>query len=93
MLGENGNGMVNTDLGTLTAVSTLFLVYFRDRDADRFATGYNRLEKDMVVRLLDITVKDHNFMAIFQGKGKTGSYQRLTGSPFTTGNGYYHLIL
>jgi hypothetical protein len=86
MLGENGNDMVNTDLGTLTAVSALSLVYFRDRDADRFATGYNRLEKDVVVRLLDITVKKLYSFSIFQGEGKAGCHQRLAGSPFTAGN-------
>jgi hypothetical protein len=40
---ENSNGMIGADLGTLTAVVALFLVYLRNRNADCFAYSDYRL--------------------------------------------------
>ena len=92
VLGENGNGMVGADLSALATVGTLVLIYSGHQHIYRLPAGNRRLKQNMVVRLLDVTVEKHNFMAIFQGKGETGGYQRLPRSSFTTGNRYYHRL-
>jgi len=85
--------MVGAHLGAFATVSAFLLVYLRHRYRNRFATGNIRLHKNMVVRFFHITVKKLHLVFIFQGKGKAGGNQCLTRSSFTTGNGYYHLIL
>jgi len=85
--------MVGAYLGAFATVSAFLLVYLRHRYRNRFATGNIRLHKNMVVRFFHITINKLYVVYIFQGKGKTGGNQCLTRSSFTTGNGYYHLIL
>jgi len=71
MVPQNSDGMIHAYLGALTTISTLILDYSGYLHIHRLTVGNNRLKKDMVVRLLDITVESYNFMAIFQGKGET----------------------
>ncbi len=85
--------MVGAYLGAFAAVGTLFLVYCGHRYRNRFTVGNIRFHKNMVVGFFYIAVKKLHFIFIFQGMGKTGGHQGLTRSTFTTGNGYYHLMI
>lgn len=91
MIAEHSNSVISAYLSTLAAVGTLIFGYLRHQYLHRLATGNTWLQKDVSVRLLDITVQKHNFVAIFYGKGKAGGYQSLTRSTFTAGDRDDHL--
>jgi hypothetical protein len=56
LLLHHGNGIIGTDLGTLTAVGTLILIYSGDKNGYGFTPGDFGFQKHVVIRLLDVAV-------------------------------------
>ena len=86
MIAQHGNSIIGTHFGTLAAIGALTLIHPGNRDGYSFAARNFRLEENVIVRLLHITVEKLYSINIFQRKGKAGSYKGLTGPTFTTGN-------
>ncbi|GAI03973.1 unnamed protein product, partial [marine sediment metagenome] len=57
MLTKDSDGVIGANLGTLTAVGTLSFIYLGDWYENCFSVGNCRLQEDMIIRFLDITIK------------------------------------
>jgi len=66
-LTDNGERIIDADLGTTTAEGTLSLIHHWNRDSNRLLTTESRPEQNMGIRFLDIAVKKLYSFLLTQG--------------------------
>ena len=86
MVAEHGDGIIGANLGTAATIGTFSFIHLWYQKGYGFAPGNFRFQKHVVIRLLNITVKELHFIILFQRKSEAGGHECLTRSAFTTGN-------
>lgn len=90
---KHGNGMVNANLGAPAAGCAAGLIHHRDQDADRLAALKARLEEQVGVRRLNITVNEdgrRGRAGLSQAERQADGDGSLAGPALAAGNNDAH---